>query len=1177
VSRTSTFTPFVLRAARRIVRTVILIALPTGSVGQGQSVVLALSSGLAPAGGSVTLNLSLSGTAPAAVQWTLGYSTVDFGSATMALGPAATAANKQISCNNNAGSAECILWGLNTTTISSGVVATVTLPINHTTDSSSALQLTAGAAAAATGAVLATSTTGASVTIQPGLSGFTCSPVSIASPATSSCTATLTAAAPAGGAAITVTANPASAVTLSTPVTVAPGSLSIPFNVTADVVAASTPVMLTASYLGVNQGFGVTVTPPVTSQISSLSPTSATVGTAVTITGSNFGSVQGASSVTFNGTAATPTSWSATSIVAPVPAGAASGNVIVTVGGVASNGVAFNVLLPTPQPSAVSVSPSSGSGASQTFTFLFTDSENVANMTGLGMLFSSSPATFTNACDLFYDGTAGVLGLRWDNGQGQDYRATGAQTVLQNSQCSIGTSTFTITGLTMTIALNITFKAGFNGAANIYMYASDYSYGINTGWVQRGTFTVLQTPAIGSLSPASAAVGAAVTITGTNFGTTQASSTVTFNGTAATPTSWSATSIVVPVPAGATAGNVVVTVNAVASNGVAFTVLPTAAISSLSPASATVGTAVTIAGTNFGATQGTSTVTFNGTAATPTSWSATSIAVPVPAGAASGNVVVKAGGVASNGSAFTVLPTPNISSLSPASAAVGTAVTITGTNFGSTQAASSVTFNGTAATPTSWSATSIVAPVPAGAASGNVVVTVGGVASNGVAFNVSLPTPQPSAVSVSPSSGSGASQTFTFVFSDAQNVANMTGLGMLFSSSPATFTNACDLFYDGTAGVLGLRWDSGQGQDYRATGAQTPLQNSQCSIGTSAYTISGLTMTIALNITFKGGFDGAANIYMYASDYSYGINTGWVQRGTFTVGAATTPVVNSVAPSSGSGASQRFTITASDAGGGSVVDNLSVLFAPTLNLVNACYLVYDGTANTISLGYENPANGSTAVAPGSNAVVSNNQCNLQAFDSTVTFGPTTITLTLDLTFNGSFAGPKNIYVSAGVPGYSSGWVTAGTWTVTGGTPTADSVMPSSGSGSTVRLTFVGSDSVSETNITGMTMLVTGGSTATSTSNACYLVYDRNAGTIGLYNDAGTALVGTKGIGYSTQLTNSQCAVGYTLMTESGDSVQFLLELFFTTPAFDGAKTVYFQTNEATGNSGMTQRGTWTVQ
>ena len=74
---------------------------------------------------------------------------------------------------------------------------------------------------------------------------------------------------------------------------------------------------------------------------------------------------------------------------------------------------------------------------------------------------------------------------------------------------------------------------------------------------------------------------------------------------------------------------------------------------------------------------------------------------------------------------------PTITSLAPTSGPVGTAVTITGTNFGATQGTSTVTFNGTTATPTSWSATSIVVPVPAGATTGNVVVTVGGLASNG--------------------------------------------------------------------------------------------------------------------------------------------------------------------------------------------------------------------------------------------------------------------------------------------------------------------------------------------------------------------------------------------------------------------------------------------------------------
>jgi hypothetical protein len=79
-------------------------------------------------------------------------------------------------------------------------------------------------------------------------------------------------------------------------------------------------------------------------------------------------------------------------------------------------------------------------------------------------------------------------------------------------------------------------------------------------------------PAISSLSISAGPMGTAVTITGVNFGATRGSSTVTFNGTAAQPATWSTTSVSVTVPRGAKTGNVVVTVGAQISNGVAFTV-----------------------------------------------------------------------------------------------------------------------------------------------------------------------------------------------------------------------------------------------------------------------------------------------------------------------------------------------------------------------------------------------------------------------------------------------------------------------------------------------------------------------------------------------------------------------------------------------------------------------------
>src|SRR5438045_140725 len=111
---------------------------------------------------------------------------------------------------------------------------------------------------------------------------------------------------------------------------------------------------------------------PSPASITSLNPTSGVLGTSVTITGANFGATQGTSTVKFNGTAATPTSWSATSIVAPVPAGATTGNVVVTVGGVASNGVSFTVQADTTPPVVTVTAPANNSTVSGTITLTAT-------------------------------------------------------------------------------------------------------------------------------------------------------------------------------------------------------------------------------------------------------------------------------------------------------------------------------------------------------------------------------------------------------------------------------------------------------------------------------------------------------------------------------------------------------------------------------------------------------------------------------------------------------------------------------------------------------------------------------------------------------------------------------------------------------------------------------------
>ncbi len=79
-------------------------------------------------------------------------------------------------------------------------------------------------------------------------------------------------------------------------------------------------------------------------------------------------------------------------------------------------------------------------------------------------------------------------------------------------------------------------------------------------------------------------------------------------------------------------------------------------IASIGASSATTGTPITIVGTNFGASQGTSTVSFGSTPALAAAWANTSITATVPAGLAVGeaNVSVTVSGMASNAVAFTV-------------------------------------------------------------------------------------------------------------------------------------------------------------------------------------------------------------------------------------------------------------------------------------------------------------------------------------------------------------------------------------------------------------------------------------------------------------------------------------------------------------------------------------------
>jgi hypothetical protein len=237
-------------------------------------------------------------------------------------------------------------------------------------------------------------------------------------------------------------------------------------------------------------------------------------------------------------------------------------------------------------------------------------------------------------------------------------------------------------------------------------------------------YTVLA-PVISNVSPTSDyAEHNNITITGSRFEAAQGTSTVTFNGVGTdTYVSWSDTEIVVKVPDDATTGNVVVKVGANSSNGVAFTVLPH--IDYLDPDSGSVGDVFVVHGTGFGTTQGASTVTLSGVGLTVSGWNNRTITVTVTE-TVSGDVVVTAGGNASNGVFFNLKP--KVTGFTPTRSWVGQSVTINGTGFGAARGTNKVYFHSgvEAASYTSWSATQIVVVIPTGAQTGPITVDVDG-------------------------------------------------------------------------------------------------------------------------------------------------------------------------------------------------------------------------------------------------------------------------------------------------------------------------------------------------------------------------------------------------------------------------------------------------------------------
>jgi glucose/arabinose dehydrogenase len=233
-----------------------------------------------------------------------------------------------------------------------------------------------------------------------------------------------------------------------------------------------------------------------------------------------------------------------------------------------------------------------------------------------------------------------------------------------------------------------------------------------------GRISYQSTPTVSSFLPASGPGGRQVTIDGTYLAGATA---VTLNGTPATFSVVLDTRLVATVPAGATTGPIEVTTAAGGAQGAGdFTVTaPLPVVAGFSPGAGPPGQAVSIKGSHF---TGVTAVSFNSTGAQSFEVkSDKKILAVVATGTTTGPIAVTGpGGTTVSAAPFVIPPPPAVTGFAPASGPVGTRITITGSGFKGTK---TVTINGTKASRSIGSDTTIVATVKKGTTSGPITVS----------------------------------------------------------------------------------------------------------------------------------------------------------------------------------------------------------------------------------------------------------------------------------------------------------------------------------------------------------------------------------------------------------------------------------------------------------------------
>lgn len=295
--------------------------------------------------------------------------------------------------------------------------------------------------------------------------------------------------------------------------------------------------------------------------------------------------------------------------------------------------------------------------------------------------------------------------------------------------------------------------------------------------------------------------------------------------------------------------------------------------------------------------------------------------------------------------------------------------------------------------------------------------------------------PHPVAVGVTPSSGSGSTTTLSATYAAGLGYQDLAWVQLLVAAATDGGGQPfCFLHYDVQGDSFWVYGEEGffLGPVKRGQ-ASAHLQNSFCAFNPKTSTIAGngTNLLWKADVTFKGA--GARQVYLRANTNG-NLDTGWVQKGTWTAAAAPLSTMTTT-PGSGSGAAQTFIAQYTDPASfeGEPVGWAQFLIAAATDGGGQpfCFLHYDRGGNGLWMYSSDVGFFLGPVAPGtaSNALDSS-ACSINTATASIQSQAGTLSIQVPVTLKPPMSGTKNLYQRILDPILrDSGWIQAGTWNV----------------------------------------------------------------------------------------------------------------------------------------------------